>query len=295
MNPNQKDEKGNPYVVLAAASGVPEAVQLLLNHKADPNARGAGGATALRRAAILGHGAVVRALLRAGADPNAVSGRSDFPETALTAAIQAAEPDCVNALLASPRLRMTAPGNRDALLRSVQNAGMTLLRPIGKSPQSVKRGDAALDAQSDIYATLVERVDVRKIGGPALCLAVDKGQFGIAEDLLQRGADVNARDWEGKTVLMLTVKTIGMNLDSVLPDSFMGEDLTPAEKKVRRAEVQAQNKKAMAFLRLLLRKKPNVNAVSASDDDTENTALAIARFWKATEAAALLKRAGARR
>ncbi len=95
---------------------------------------------------------------------------------------------------------------------------------------------------------------------------------------------------------MLTVSTIGMNLDSVLRDSFMGEDLTPAEKKTRRTEMQAQNKEAMAFLRLLLRKKPDINAVLASDPDGEgNTALKIAQFWKATEAVTLLKRAGARR
>jgi ankyrin repeat protein len=296
LNPNQKDEQGNPYIVLAAASGVSEAVHLLLKHKADPNAKGTSRSTALRRSAILGHADVVRVLLRAGADPNVVNGRPDFPETALTGAIQAAELDSVTALLENSRLDLTASGNRDALLRAVQSAGTRPLRPVGKDPRTMKGGSASLDAQENIYTKLVLRFDIRKTGGPALCMALDKGQFGLAEDLLKRGADVDAKDREGKTALMLTVESMGLDLYSVSPDGFMGEDLTPAEKKTRREEVNAQNKEAMEFLRLLLSKKPNVNAVATSDSDgAGQTALAMAQFWKLPQVAALLKRAGARR
>lgn len=192
-SPNEKDEAGTPFLVLAVASGKVDAVRLLLDHKADPNA---------------------------------VSNRRPNPETALTRAVAAAQPEVV-ALLLKRGADLSTPGNRDALVRLIQTAGCRLpLRRTGQDDRFVKGPDALLAAQNHIYSSLIGRVDVRKTGGAALCAAVERAQFGVAQDLIRRGADVNARDRDGKTVTMLALETL---------------------------EVSANNAEATRFLRLLKR------------------------------------------
>jgi ankyrin repeat protein len=296
LNPNTKDAMGMPYIVLAAASGVPDVVQLLLEYKADIDARSQKGTGALRRAVMLGHTEVVHLLLRFGADPNATSGRENALQTPLTTAIRAAEVEIVAALLADARLDITAPGNHYALLQAVHSAGKAPPRPIGKSPQSMKRGDAVREAQGQIYDRVVKRFDIQKWGGSALCQAVTGEQFGIARDLIQRGADINAQDQEGKTVLMLAIERMGMNLFESSPYVLSGAVLSPTEKANYQKAANAQNEKGMAFLQLLLSKNPDLDLLSTSNNDgSGKSALALARYWKLPKVVTLLKQAGAKR
>lgn len=289
LDPNRKNERGVPFIVLAAASGATRTLKLLLEHEADPDAESPGKVTALYRAAMLGHADAVKVLLDFGANPNATRGRGDRPETALTRAIQSAEVEIVITLLAHPRLDPAAPGNREALLWAVQSAGSVPGPLIGKAPQSVKPGKELWEAQAQIYNMLVVRSDVRVVGGTALCIAVKKGEFGIAEHLLQRGADVNARDREGKTVLMLTVERMGLSLFSRYV--VERENRTPENKKA-----EAENVAPTKFLRLLLSKQPDLGiSLPTNADGMGQTALAMARRWKLNKVSALLKQAGAKR
>jgi uncharacterized protein len=75
-------EHGAQLMVYACAAGEEEAVALLLERGVDPDAA-FGGAAPLRAAAFCGDTAIVRRLLRAGADP---AGHSACGETALDVA-----------------------------------------------------------------------------------------------------------------------------------------------------------------------------------------------------------------
>lgn len=72
---------GQPALLAAAASEEDDAagVQLLLRHKAKPNARDARGRSALHEAAAAGHAGIGQALLEAGADAEARDGEGRTP------------------------------------------------------------------------------------------------------------------------------------------------------------------------------------------------------------------------
>ncbi len=70
LNRDTDAKKKGAALYLAARNGQAEAVALLLEHKANPNARGWFQGTALQWAAINGHEPIVRKLVAAGADPN---------------------------------------------------------------------------------------------------------------------------------------------------------------------------------------------------------------------------------
>ena len=69
-DPNARDERGNPGLVLAARRGHIEAVRVLLNARADPNAGDINELTPLYWAAYKDHPRVVEALLEADASPH---------------------------------------------------------------------------------------------------------------------------------------------------------------------------------------------------------------------------------
>ncbi|MFJ4650177.1 ankyrin repeat domain-containing protein [Nocardia sp. NPDC088792] len=70
---NLTNENGDTLLMLAAYHAHPEAVSVLLDHKADPNFGNDKGQTPLSGAVFKGEDAIVNALLTAGADPDAGS------------------------------------------------------------------------------------------------------------------------------------------------------------------------------------------------------------------------------
>lgn len=64
MNPNTKDEEGNPLLWLATKRGHQEVVETLLEAGADVNAVAPNGFTALHRSASEGFQGITEALLR---------------------------------------------------------------------------------------------------------------------------------------------------------------------------------------------------------------------------------------
>ena len=68
-DPNRRDEKGHPLLILAAYNGSLESVDLLLQRGADPHMQDGMG-TALMAASFKGSTQIVRRLLRAGARVN---------------------------------------------------------------------------------------------------------------------------------------------------------------------------------------------------------------------------------
>ncbi|WP_405491897.1 ankyrin repeat domain-containing protein [Nocardia sp. NBC_00511] len=70
---NLTNENGDTLLMLAAYYAHPDAVNVLLEHKADPNFGNDKGQTPLSGAVFKGEDAIVAALLASGADPNAGS------------------------------------------------------------------------------------------------------------------------------------------------------------------------------------------------------------------------------
>src|SRR5262249_18761577 len=80
---NSTDEHGTTSLMMAAASGNPEAVATLIQAGADVNTReGVHGQTALMFAAALGRAAAVRVLAKNGADPSVTSKAAKAPKVA---------------------------------------------------------------------------------------------------------------------------------------------------------------------------------------------------------------------
>lgn len=293
-DPNATNTQQQSLLFLAAGSGQQEAVRLLLQHKASANAV-VRGSTALLRAAQLGDVRTVGVLLDGKANINYASyRRPDFPETALTRAVYTAQPAVV-ALLLRRGVDLTRPGNRDALYRSIQSAGSIPVRVAGQDPAKRRTAEQTLNAQGDVYELLVVHTDVRKNGGEAFCAAIYQAQWGMAEDLLRRGANPNACDRGGQAALFLTVNRIAQErYEATHPFGNKPADANEARQRSQR--YTADDRDALAFLRLLLSHKPNVSAVTAPNSLNEGgTALALALREKMGDVVALLRKAGATR
>lgn len=154
-----------------------------------------------------------------------------------------------------------------------------------------------LEAHDRIFVSLIARMDVRRYGGKALCEAVQRDQFRIAETLIKKGADVNARNEKGETVTMLTLKAIDMNRWEASPTGLeVTGARSPEEIEERKKEVAAVDAQAMRFLRFLLQQKPNLSVVAPKGSDEEGKiALEMARSSILDDVAALLKDTGAKR
>ena len=161
------DQEGAIHVVRAASGnplmgavtyGKEETVKILLDHQTNPNADGA-----LARAAADGRTTIVKYLLDAGADVNAVHGQ----ETALTEAAMRGYTQVIQLLL-----------DRDAKLNIGGGCGNALLTAI-----EYRREDAAVQLMNG-------GADPRTPG--ALQRAAAQGLARSVTQLLDRGADINA-------------------------------------------------------------------------------------------------------
>jgi len=156
-------------------------VKLLLEHRANPNAKGIDGYTPLHTAAHQGHVDVVKLLLEHGADPNA---RSINGYTPLHTAAFAGYVDVVKLLLehgADPNARGKdgyTPLHTAAHQGHVDN--VKLLLEHGADPN-------AQDAS----------------GWTPLHIAASKGRVDVVKLLLEYGADPTVKDKDGKTPLDL--------------------------------------------------------------------------------------------
>lgn len=134
---NAPDQWGTTPLVIAAREGQVEAVRALLKAGAEPDGRN-GGMTPLAAAALRGHASVVRVLLRAGAQPNATGLNGQPP---LISALQLGHTDTVRLLLqAGANTRVTDRAG-DSPLVMVINQGradlLALLLQHGANPNQL--------------------------------------------------------------------------------------------------------------------------------------------------------------
>jgi len=193
----------NP-IIAASASGHAEVVELLLEHGADPNmARHDVDGTALTVASRRNYIEVVRLLLNGGADPNRYHPKpSDV--NPIEAASSRGYKDCV-ALMLPKASRETALGGLEKAYRAGADRDMLKIF-VEFVPDGVLNYAAALGYE-DLVAKLLDRgakpetkvnrqyMD-RDPQASALVEACAKGYLAIAKQLIDKGADVNAKSGE---------------------------------------------------------------------------------------------------
>jgi ankyrin repeat protein len=172
-NLNAKNDQGWTALMLAAAKGHFETVEILLNNGVDINAKSdKSGCTALMLAAWFGHTAIVEALLNNGARVNI---KSDSGKTALMAAAFQEDTKTV-------KLLQCVVKNNSELLDAVRNYNIYSVHALLNKGTTVNADD--------------------KDGQTALMFAARKGYMDIVQILLDNGVDVKAKSQYGATALM---------------------------------------------------------------------------------------------
>jgi ankyrin repeat protein len=224
---------------LAAESGDAAVIELLLSEGADANEALPEGETVLMTAARAGHTDAVKILLKAGAKPDA---RESFHgETALIWAAAENHAETVRVLLAGGA-DVNGRSSKESFQR--RNQGLTVL-PLGDwTPMMYAARQGSLDAS---VALAEGGADVNlkdPDGATALVLAIINSQFHVASMLLDKGADPNLADSTGMAALYAAVDM------HTLPWMFGRPDPVPRSNAVSGTDI----------IRKLLDKGANPNA-----------------------------------
>ncbi|PYQ57259.1 MAG: hypothetical protein DMF58_18715 [Acidobacteria bacterium] len=162
----------------AATAGHADAVRLLLEHGADPNAREAGDNTyPLHWAAAAGNIEIVRALLDAGGDVHGFGDAHDLDVIGWATNENAHRAEVLSLLLER--------GARHHIFSAINIGDLALIEKV------VEENPAALDRRMSRF----ER------GQTPLHLAIGRKRYDILEILIELAADVDAKDLSGQTAL----------------------------------------------------------------------------------------------
>ena len=197
-DPNAQDpQSGSTLLATAALMGHTKVVALLLEHGADINGRSRDGGTALHAAAFLGRIETVKLLLENGADANL---QSNIGGTAMDGA--KLDWEFTKAIIGMIRIEVD-----EAEVKAGRTKVIELLseQPKNASPshnlwKAASAGDLsaikdALGDSADLNA-LDSQFGITPLGWAAL-----NGQTEAAKLLIEKGADVNARNRDGATPL----------------------------------------------------------------------------------------------
>lgn len=182
--------RGSPELVVAAYKGDLAAVRALLAKRANVNARNSGGVTALVASPWGGNVDVTKALIVAGADVNAVDNDGG---TALLAAAGTPHTDIVRVLIeagadvnasdgTTPLIQAALNGQLEQVqMLLARHANVNVKNSLGQTALMVA-GPVAYTGQSGMDEALATRA-------------------AIIAALIEAGADVNAKDNQGRTAI----------------------------------------------------------------------------------------------
>ena len=198
-NLNAVDSAGWTPLMNAVRCGDTELALALVRAGADVNVAGWMGVTALSAAASLGQAAVVPALLDAGADVNA---KDHGGMTALMKAAWHGEAEIVSLLVAA---------GADVNAQERDDGMTALLCAVWYWLENhVEIVRTLIAAGADLNAALKREIDENfgpePAGTTALMHALRWGQGEAARLLVEAGANVNARDAEGDTALLIAAR-----------------------------------------------------------------------------------------
>ncbi|MGD8569498.1 MAG: ankyrin repeat domain-containing protein [Gammaproteobacteria bacterium] len=205
---------GERYTALmnAARNGDSEAVSRMLDLGANINEKTTKGKTALMLAAAGGYTDTVKLLVERGAD---VKTRDNYDTTALIAAATSGHPDAAVILLkhgADPTFKDTSGGSAlsNATFFGHTETVIAMLDNMPELPPDVGNEllmlAAGLGHQQIATALLKKGVSPNATGikqRSALMAAVAFDKVELVKLLLERGADINARDEDGATALQV--------------------------------------------------------------------------------------------
>lgn len=185
-DPNAKDGRGGTTLMWAAAQGHQGVMDLLVKHGVDVNAKDQRRQTALGKAARQGHLEIVRRLLHLGADVEAEDDRKRRP---LGLAAEQGHEAVVEALLEqTPQIDNQDFWGQTALMRAAQRGHAVIVQTL-------------LGHGADVHKR--KRLDEQT----ALMMAAEAGHRAIVAQLLGHGAHVNDQERRGgRTALMMAAE-----------------------------------------------------------------------------------------
>ena len=211
---NQADSEGVTPLMLAVESAELAPVRALLAARAEPNARDQRGGTALTRAAAVAGLDIVNDLLDAHA---AVNPPEEVDETPLLVAAERGSPELVQCLvLRGAWLDASDAGGRTPAMRAAEagrTAALLVLLQAGADLAVLDGGrrSAAMMAARGGHGEIVKILAEAGHGGDglleqALRAAIEKADPDLVSLAIRSGADVNARDANRRTPLMLAIR-----------------------------------------------------------------------------------------
>ena len=274
--PSEAPTASAGQLVEAARSGNAEAVRALLSSGTDPNTRGGDGKTALMLAAEKGRAGAVQVLLESGAKPDVQTLQGT---TALGLAARNHHGETVRLLLragASPKLKDT-----HGVTALMETADANIAR-------ALIRGGADVNAADDKgFTPMMRLIAADSSRSPSGARAE------TLQSLLTAGANVRARDREGKTALIWAIKgTPSSKSDPELIAMLIeaGSELEARDREGGTPLVYAAVRGDAKSVRLLVDAGADVNARMGN-----LSSLDIALRYGHSEIVTLLLRAGARR
>lgn len=309
---NVKDKEGKTALMLASWAGNKEIAAILLDGGADVNLADKDGNTSLMIALCeIGGRDVAQLLISKGADINT---KNNFGNTPLMIAFQNF-PEIAELLISKgadiyvKNRGGTTTLDYAAALGKQKIVELIVSKGIDIASKNKALMAAASSGQKDTAGFLISNgasVAYNKghHGKTPLMEASERGHYGIAELLISAGADVNAKDYDGITPLIFTLKygkrEYASGSDGKVPPAYYTE-LTGRKKVAellieKGADVNVTDYKgqtplmytAINDIKELAELLISKGAFTNLKDDLGNTALSYARKNKNTEIAKLI-------
>jgi ankyrin repeat protein len=202
---NMPEADGTSALHWAAHANDLETVQLLLRAGANAKAASRYGVTPLSEAATYGSGALVEALLKAGADVNTLT--TERGETVLMTASRAGNTEAVKVLLehgADANAKESFRGQNSLMWAAAENhPDIVKLLIAHGADTKVRSGDRDTTPPKLMAGT--PAAPISRGGLTALIFAARQGSIESAKALLDAGADINQGDADGNNPLLIAI------------------------------------------------------------------------------------------